>query len=299
VAELAQFSIWHYEKAVVDRVVLDIEIGSDMTVVPISAPRDPRCNENEIALGTALRHAREKRGLTLDHIASETRIPRRHLEALERGDLRAIPGAFYRRAQARVYARTVRLDQGRTTAWLERAMEALRDDSAAPTGPPSEQSPSLYRPSIIVSAAISFAVLLAVAAWNGRPLGDKAVQTSTGTQVRVLEPATPVGHDTALPANSSHKGEPIEQVSPPVEFEPGLIITTQPVGARVTVNGIGWGLTPVTIPYLQPGNKQIRVTKDGYATEERVVLLTGARPATTVQIPLRVTSSRDRGSTVN
>jgi PEGA domain len=49
------------------------------------------------------------------------------------------------------------------------------------------------------------------------------------------------------------------------------IVTTEPAGARVTVNGVGYGSTPLTIRYLPPGNKRIRVTKSGYRTEERVV----------------------------
>jgi hypothetical protein len=49
-----------------------------------------------------------------------------------------------------------------------------------------------------------------------------------------------------------------------------LVVTTRPAGARVTVNGIGWGVTPLTIRHMPPGVKRIRVSKDGYAAEERV-----------------------------
>jgi hypothetical protein len=64
-----------------------------------------------------------------------------------------------------------------------------------------------------------------------------------------------------------------------------LIVSAQPEGARVTVNGIGWGTAPVTIRYLPAGQKRIRVTKDGYATEERIVRLVEGRP-TMVDIQL-------------
>jgi hypothetical protein len=50
-----------------------------------------------------------------------------------------------------------------------------------------------------------------------------------------------------------------------------LVVTTQPEGARVTVNGIGWGNAPVTIRYLPAGDKRIRVSKEGYASEEQIV----------------------------
>jgi hypothetical protein len=50
-----------------------------------------------------------------------------------------------------------------------------------------------------------------------------------------------------------------------------LVISTEPEGARITVNGIGWGSSPATIPYLEPGQKRIRVSKEGYAAVERVL----------------------------
>ena len=56
-----------------------------------------------------------------------------------------------------------------------------------------------------------------------------------------------------------------------------LVVRTEPEGARVTVNGIGWGAAPVTIRHLSAGDKHIRVTRDGYITEERVVPLAGGR----------------------
>ena len=48
-----------------------------------------------------------------------------------------------------------------------------------------------------------------------------------------------------------------------------IVINTEPAGATVTINGVGYGTTPLTIPYLPPGAKRIRVTKAGYQTEER------------------------------
>ena len=61
--------------------------------------------------GEFLRDARERRGLTIQQIASETRIPWRHLDALEHGNLDAVPGGVYRRAEIRAYADAVGLDR--------------------------------------------------------------------------------------------------------------------------------------------------------------------------------------------
>jgi serine/threonine-protein kinase len=67
-----------------------------------------------------------------------------------------------------------------------------------------------------------------------------------------------------------------------------LLVVSEPPGARVTVDGVGWGETPVTVSNLPPGVKRIRVTKAGYASAERVAQVNDERP-TTVRISLQTT----------
>ena len=57
--------------------------------------------------GEFLRDARERRGLTVRDVSNETKIPRRHLEAFEHGDLTVVPNRLYRRAEVRAYAQAV------------------------------------------------------------------------------------------------------------------------------------------------------------------------------------------------
>lgn len=61
--------------------------------------------------GDRLRAAREARRMELSHIAAETRIPVRHLEAIEASDFAALPARTYAIGFARSYARTVGLDE--------------------------------------------------------------------------------------------------------------------------------------------------------------------------------------------
>jgi hypothetical protein len=49
------------------------------------------------------------------------------------------------------------------------------------------------------------------------------------------------------------------------------VVITDPPGARVTVNGIGWGTTPATVRYLPAGEKRVRVSMEGYAATEQVI----------------------------
>src|SRR5712692_8804717 len=65
-----------------------------------------------------LRAAREQRGLSLERIAADTKIPRSLLEALERRDFRQFPPGIYARAYARAYAKAVGLSPDAVLAAL-------------------------------------------------------------------------------------------------------------------------------------------------------------------------------------
>lgn len=63
-------------------------------------------------LGGKLRETRQRLGLTLDEVERATRIRTHHLEAIERGDLDALPSAVQARGFIRNYADFLGLDPG-------------------------------------------------------------------------------------------------------------------------------------------------------------------------------------------
>ena len=65
-------------------------------------------------------------------------------------------------------------------------------------------------------------------------------------------------------------------------------IDSEPGGALVTVNGVRWGHTPLTIRHLAPGEKRVRISKDGYISAERRLQLTPDHPTQTVRAILAV-----------
>ena len=77
-------------------------------------------DEANVALGDLLRLAREGQGLTLEDIALSTRIPKRHLEALEQNNLAALPPGPYRRGEVLAYASAVGVDPDLAIAALTR-----------------------------------------------------------------------------------------------------------------------------------------------------------------------------------
>ena len=62
------------------------------------------------AFGAALRRERERRGVSLEQIAEDTKVGLALLEALERGDLTRWPTGIFRRAFVRAYAESAGLD---------------------------------------------------------------------------------------------------------------------------------------------------------------------------------------------
>ncbi|MEQ6389752.1 helix-turn-helix domain-containing protein [Bacillaceae bacterium S4-13-58] len=61
-------------------------------------------------IGIKLKEAREAKGLTLEDIQEKTKIQKRYLQAIEKGDFSVMPGQFYTRAFIRQYAEVVDLD---------------------------------------------------------------------------------------------------------------------------------------------------------------------------------------------
>lgn len=66
--------------------------------------------------GSTLRSARERKGISLRHIANATKISMGALESLERSDFSRLPGGIFSRSFVRAYAQEVGLDPDETVA---------------------------------------------------------------------------------------------------------------------------------------------------------------------------------------
>lgn len=235
--------------------------------------------------GEFLRDARERRGLTLQQIARETRIPFRHLDALEHGHLDQVPSGMYRRAEIRAYADAVGLDRSLALAHLEHALESsVARETTKPSAAPRPDRARAAWMALGAIGVVAAATMFAVSLWND----PSSAVGGDAPPVSAVQSAPPVAPgDIAEPAPLSIVEAPA--MRPPAPADPviptpissALTLTSDPSGARVVVDGIGRGSTPVTVQNLTSGVRRVRVIKDGFVSLERDVRIgTGREPAT-------------------
>jgi hypothetical protein len=77
--------------------------------------------------------------------------------------------------------------------------------------------------------------------------------------------------------------------APPAAANGVLVVRSTPRGAAVTIDGRRRGVTPLRLRNLAPGRYTVRVSRRGYATAEREVVLSADRPSpsATVTFPLQ------------
>ena len=169
-------------------------------------PIDETIDEPEVAaastVGERLRVAREAKGLTLEDVAAQTRIPRRHLESLEISDWEHLPAPTYTNGFAKSYASVVGLDRVEIGEQLRAEMGGHRATATTEVFEPAD--PARTMPKWLVFGAIAVVlVLVLVMSWlNERSFqgSDQAANDAVATAAEP-EAATPAaGPDALAPA---------------------------------------------------------------------------------------------------
>ena len=242
----------------------------------VEAMEEPR--EAEAAsIGQRLRSAREEKGLTLEDIAAQTRIPRRHLESLENSDWERLPAPTYTTGFAKSYAAAVGLDRSEIAEQLRVEMGGARPVStSSEVFEPAD--PARTMPKWLVFGAIAAVLLLVlVMSW----LNERSIQQSDpGPE----EAPAVAAADQAAPAAAKPPAAPAAQ-------GPVVITASEPVWIQVTERGdatlfegeLAAGQrfdvpTTATAPMLKTGNPEALRISVGAATAPPV-----GPPATTVR----------------
>ena len=136
-------------------------------------------------VGEQLRAAREKQGLSLEDVASQTRIPRRHLENLEIGDWSQLPAPTYTIGFAKSYAGAVGLDRAEIGEQLRAEMGGYRPETASQeVFQPADPARSMPK-GLVFGALVAVVALFLIFSWlHNRSLAPapQEVPAATTTQ---------------------------------------------------------------------------------------------------------------------
>ena len=178
---------------------------------------------NDPPIGERLRQAREAKGVSLDEVASQTRIPVRHLQHIEQGEWDALPAATYSVGFVRSYGNAVGLDGAALGAELRLQLGGAR----ARTGTISEYyepaDPARVPPKWLAITAGLIAALLIVGYLVFRSGVDDGRETSAAAEQKA--PAPPPAQPTPQPQNLA--GQPV------------VLTAIGPVWLRITEAGGG------------------------------------------------------------
>lgn len=212
--------------------------------------------------GATLRAAREAQGLSIQDVATRTRIAQRQLEAVEKDDYTALPGIPYAVGFARAYARAVGVDEVRIAAEVRQAVHnsdlgSNRYEVFEPADPARVPSRTLAW----TAAAIAVILVAAFALWRSQlltpPTTEEIAQqdaAAPAAQQRAADAASaaPVDHTVIFTANDDvwlriydEAGERLkdglmkkgEAFTLPAEARNPMILTGRPQALTVTVGG--------------------------------------------------------------
>jgi cytoskeleton protein RodZ len=183
--------------------------------------------------GERLRAERERRGITLDEVATATKVGPHLLDALERNDLASLPGGPFNKGFVRAYARHVGLDpetavdeyareeraQGLKTPDADR--ELLREMSRLiELRREGERKALVLDWSMVqrVGLLAVFAAVLALGGWywlgSGEP-EEPGPPLSGSVSPGSLEPGSPLASGADTPAGGMETANRVETAPPP------------------------------------------------------------------------------------
>ncbi len=160
-------------------------------------------------VGEKLKAERERLGLSLSDLAARTRVPMRHLDAIEKSEFSALPGTTYTLGFTRSYARAVDLDAALMSSEMRAELAQGGHESYQPPTPnfePADPSRVPSRALAWTAAAIGVALVAAYLVWRSMTMATP-VMPSPATQTK-----TPVGSAETAPSPTTAIADPTGEV---------------------------------------------------------------------------------------
>jgi cytoskeletal protein RodZ len=157
----------------------------------------------DVSAPEQMRRAREAAGMTLEEVATRTRVPMRMLSALEAGNYQALPGTTYCAGFSRAYARVVGIDENELVTKVRAEIDALGG-----VGTPYEfeeaVDPSSVPPRWLALVAALLVLLLAggYAIWRmqlNTPPTEEQLAAEQRTETRIADPSAPARTAASTP----------------------------------------------------------------------------------------------------
>jgi cytoskeleton protein RodZ len=172
----------------------------------------------EASVGQRLRRAREAKGLTLEEIATTTRIPIRHLRSIEESNWGELPALTYTTGFARSYANAVGLDGVEIGRQLR--AEQGGTDRVSPVSPnfyePPDPARVPSRPLAWAAAVLAVVLVGLYLLWRSQ-LPEEGDPADPQPTAQATQPASE--QPQPAPAPQSLQGQPVVLVaSGPVWF---------------------------------------------------------------------------------
>ena len=130
-------------------------------------------DQQATTVGQRLRAAREAAGLSLEDVATSTRIPTRHLESLENSNWEKLPAPTYSIGFAKNYAAAVGLDRSNIAEQLRGEIGGLRPTSnQSEMFEPADPARSFPKWLLLAVALAVVAVVIGARWWQSREYSD-------------------------------------------------------------------------------------------------------------------------------
>jgi len=272
------------------------------SVVVISQPSPPQEEEENLDLktmkpGARLRHAREQRNLSRQHVADRLYLDVNVIQALENDDYDNLPSTIFVRGYLRNYARLLELPPD---SILESYDLSGQPGSLPPLNSQIAATPKVHQVNsnnhwvstmtvVIILAVLGFVALKqalqhfysdsslpiqGLADNPSQPSASSAASESAAKEAKVTEPARPSQEPESSSGNNKEiKIEPNPSITPstptnpPNSSTPGVLMppiptTSPPASGVITAEGIGSTVTVEKPPEKNPNALKIFLAKE-------------------------------------